>query len=109
MQQNKQSTLKSLSNLSDFFAFDKIEKNYKFFIEQNSFNNIEFKTYGCNNLFLVMKEDIFDGSEVTKKDSFRLKHLVSDTYFDLGYYKETKEKMDQVSFEGNKKEKVRYN
>jgi hypothetical protein len=36
-----------------------------------------------------MKDNIFDGSEITKKDSFRLKHLVSDTYFDLGHYKDS--------------------
>lgn len=33
-----------------------------------------------------MKENIYDGTIVTKKDNFRLKHLSSDTYFNIGKY-----------------------
>lgn len=36
-----------------------------------------------------MKENIFDGTLVTKKDNFRLKHLASDTYFNIGKYTTT--------------------
>lgn len=33
-----------------------------------------------------MKEDILDGSAISRKDNFKLKHLASDTYFDLFHY-----------------------
>lgn len=70
-----------------FFKFKRIERKYRFQIINGSFNNINDKTYGCNNLFLIQKKNIFDGNYITRKDNFRLKHLASDTYFDLDMFK----------------------
>ncbi len=72
--------------INSFFSFNKIEEQYRFNIIKSSFNQIQYKTYGCNNLFLVVKESLFDGTLIHRKDNFRLKHLSSDVYFDLAKY-----------------------
>lgn len=67
-------------------------------------------------MFLIVTDNIFEGLLITRKDNFRLKHLSSDTYFNLNNHETDKNIKElglnventEMTFE-LKTDKVKYN
>ncbi|KRX09315.1 MIR motif [Pseudocohnilembus persalinus] len=84
--QNLKKIIQKKQGLQNFFSFQEVEQQYKFRVEKGSFNEMESRTFGCKNIFMIQKNDIFDGNIISNKEPFRLKHLASDTNFQLTKY-----------------------
>lgn len=60
-----------------------MKDQYVLSLRQNSNDTSKFHTLGIKNVFLVMKNNIFDGSVINKKEPIRLLHIASNTYMDF--------------------------